>query len=265
MVVNHYCCQLAFFNARFHKIGIFENDLALKILKFIIYHLAFFYLQKFLFTVWRQEFWNLLDKIINLALFVQEFDILLPLKPGNTGSLVIYILVLICQKFVHFRTEWMRACLPSWEEASSPFIRSWDGWMSAKGGGGGEEDPWRRELERSDQIARMRWCEHGWEEMEGRLACSNFPHRPPPPHHHPPPPPPPRWEDAGSPAKWKVSIVVSTNSGTESVASGWIWPPLHWRLLLWASLVFIWPTGGFYPRRVASPNHLCDSILGPSE
>ncbi len=35
------CCQLAFFNARFHKFGIIENDLALKISKFI-YCFAFF-------------------------------------------------------------------------------------------------------------------------------------------------------------------------------------------------------------------------------
>ncbi len=34
------CCQLAFFNARFHKFGLFENDLALKIFKILIYCLA---------------------------------------------------------------------------------------------------------------------------------------------------------------------------------------------------------------------------------
>ncbi len=43
-----------------------------------------FFLQKFLLIVWHEEFLNLLNKIINLALFVQEFGILLSLKPGNT-------------------------------------------------------------------------------------------------------------------------------------------------------------------------------------
>ncbi len=40
-------CQLAFFNARFHKFGIFENDLTSKISKFI-YCLAFFHKNSYL-------------------------------------------------------------------------------------------------------------------------------------------------------------------------------------------------------------------------
>ncbi len=41
------CCQPVFFNARFNKFGIFENDLALKISRFM-YCLAFFYKNSYL-------------------------------------------------------------------------------------------------------------------------------------------------------------------------------------------------------------------------
>ncbi len=45
--ITYQCCQLSFFNARFHKFGIFENDLALKISIFI-YCFAFFHKNSYL-------------------------------------------------------------------------------------------------------------------------------------------------------------------------------------------------------------------------
>ena len=75
VVVVRRCCQLAFFNARFCKFGIFENDSALKILKFI-YCLVFFCKNSYLLFGIR-NFEKLFNKIINMALFIQEFGTLL--------------------------------------------------------------------------------------------------------------------------------------------------------------------------------------------
>ncbi len=46
-----HCCQLAFFNARFHKTGIFQKRLALKIFYFIYCLALKFYLLYLLFGI----------------------------------------------------------------------------------------------------------------------------------------------------------------------------------------------------------------------
>ncbi len=46
----HQCCQLAFFNAWFHKFGIFNNDKGIENIE--IYLLFGIFSQRFLFTVW---------------------------------------------------------------------------------------------------------------------------------------------------------------------------------------------------------------------
>ncbi len=63
-----HCCQLAFFNARFHKTGIFQKRLALKFFNFI-YCLALKFIST-VFIVWHLNFVETVNKASNLASLV---------------------------------------------------------------------------------------------------------------------------------------------------------------------------------------------------
>ncbi len=70
---RQHCCQLAFFNARFHTTSIFQKRLALKFFKF--YLLFGIKILSTVFTVWHLNFLETVNKASNLAFLVPGFGI----------------------------------------------------------------------------------------------------------------------------------------------------------------------------------------------